>query len=112
LWQHAAGSAAPPQIAGGGMKVETFYSQGVGMTPQGGVQIIMDYIRDAQYQNYYAAGSDEGPISTLTDANGNYSNPNKRTPAVWSFVWGQNSAQPQCWAAFDNDYQILVPPAA
>jgi hypothetical protein len=78
----------------------------------GGVQIIMDYVRDAQYQNYYSAGSDTSEISALTDPNGTYYNPGKRTPAVWSFVWGQNGAQPQCWSAFDNDFQIVVPPAS
>ncbi len=102
----------PATVPGGGMKIQTFYSQGTGMTPVGNVQIVLDYVKDTQFNNYYAAGNDTKAISANTDGNGNYSNPDKRTPAYWTFVWGQNGSQPQCSTAFDNDYEVLVPPAA
>lgn len=96
----------PATTPGGGMNIQTYFTTstfGLG-NPVGNVQIIMDYVKDKQFNNYYAAGSDTAAVQAYTDAGSHYNNSAKRTPAYWTVVWGQNGAQPQCWGAFDNDF--------
>ena len=89
----------PATVPGGGMNIQTWYDY----APAGFVQIILTWIRDQQFNNYETAGS-EKYVSTVTNPNGAYDDQTARTPAIWSFVWGQNGAYPQCWSAFDNDF--------
>jgi len=80
------------------MVIETLFQDTFEMDPipMPGAQILMQYVKDAQYNKYYAAGIDTSSINAYTGANAEYFNADKRTPAYWSFAWGPGGAHPEC----------------